>query len=918
LIVSKGQSKLAVIQRQSMRFRKIPVWFMPFCLVAGGAGRAQEALNPPAPLTVRAAGTTVSPGGGVVTREAAQRALELGFPSVAAGIYRQLLAATEAAGAPPAGADRGDLLLAWATALLDDGQPAEAEKVLGEWVGGRGSAWHLRAGLAAVQLKKVDVARGELAAIRVEELSAADRAWASFLQGALFDLAPVQDVTKANEFYISAEKAAANETARARFRLAGEQVRLGLGKPSEAAVRQARANYEQFRGRAVGDGFAKPLAVMLHLAGRTAEAVTFLQQTIQTLLPQERVRGDELRLLLGMIADQAPGGIGRVALNQLVATGSNPDRQREALQLLARASQPDNVRGVFRAELNRLVDAPVKHPILESLLLFRAQVALAEKEYAPAERDARRLLDEYPGSPYRVHAFGVLTAAAWEQRRYRAAADHARKARAALAPGPAQTDTEAAVQARAELVVLEAEAWFRAGSAGDAGDFRSAADAYAAALRERPAGLRAGDLMFQRVLSEIKAGAVEAAQPLLDELGRDPEFDLENRWRAEWTLARALQVQGPAGVKQAYARVNALLAERRGDGPVAALPVELRARMAWLQARLALDAGEPERTLQLADEMTALLGGVDEKLRNEIASTGALAKAEANFALKREAAALATLKTLREDPKFGKSDAAVQSYLIEAGHLAAQEKTVDAQKLLTRLADEFPQNELAPYALYQAALQAERRGQDANYKEANRLIEDLVKKYPQSDLVFSARLKQGDLLRNLNDLPAAQHSYEDLLNKPASQENLILAQLALAECHNAQSSGDPSHFDRAQTLFEQLRDRVDAPVDVRVEAGYNLGELWVRRDNRAKALEVWWNDVVNPFLLDARRAGELQTKGRYWMARTLYRAGEVFEQQEKLEEAKEAWLLLLKTKLGWGEALAKAKLARFGPVEAKP
>ena len=49
----------------------------------------------------------------------------------------------------------------------------------------------------------------------------------------------------------------------------------------------------------------------------------------------------------------------------------------------------------------------------------------------------------------------------------------------------------------------------------------------------------------------------------------------------------------------------------------------------------------------------------------------------------------------------------------------------------------------------EAALQAERRGQDANFAEANRLIEDLVKKYPSSDLVFYARLKQGDLLRKL-------------------------------------------------------------------------------------------------------------------------------------------------------------------------
>jgi len=54
------------------------------------------------------------------------------------------------------------------------------------------------------------------------------------------------------------------------------------------------------------------------------------------------------------------------------------------------------------------------------------------------------------------------------------------------------------------------------------------------------------------------------------------------------------------------------------------------------------------------------------------------------------------------------------------------------------------------------------------------------------------------------------------------------------------------------------------------------------------------------------------------MARTLLRLGEVYEQQEKLNEAKEAWLLLLKSRLGGGEALAKEKLARFGLPEAKP
>jgi TolA-binding protein len=889
-----------------MRFGKLPVLIVPLSLWLGGTARAQGALNAPAPFTIAVPATVESPGSGAVTLAAAQQAQEMGFSSLAAGMYRKLLAAP--------GADQASLTLALASALLDDGQPAEADKLLQGFSGVRGAAWHVRAGLAAIQLRKtLDVARTEHAAIHPEELSVMDKAWADFLLGSIYDFQVPRDTTKANEFYIKAETAAPNEMARARFKLAGELVRLNIGNTNDAALRQGRADYENLRGKPMGIEYAKLHAVALNLAGRKSEAMTFLRLALLTLLPQERAQADRLRLAQGMIGDRAPGGEGRVALNQLLIVGTDPLLQRVALQLLAQASQDDVSRGVFRAELAKLIDAAARHPIKENLLLARAQVTLAEKDYAQAEKDVRDLLEQYPGSQYRANAFGTLTASAWEQRRYRAAADNARKTRAEL---PATAEA-----ARWELVVLEAEAWFRA---GDAGDFRSAADAYAAALKDRPAGVKPGDLMFQRVLSEIKAGALETAQPLLDELAKDPAFDLENRWRAEWNLSRALQLLGPAGVKQAYARVSRLLGEKIADNTAAlnALPPDLRARMAWLQARLALDAGEPERAIKLADEMSALLTGADEALAKDVVSQASLAKAEAHFTLGREADALKTLKQLREDPKFAKSDAAVQSYIIEAAHYAAQEKTVDAQKLYTRLADEFPNHEQAPYALYLAALQAERRGQEATYKEANRLIEDLVRKYPRSDLIFAARFKQGNLLRNLNDLPAAQYAYDDLLQKPASQENLIIAQLALAECHNAQSSsdraGDNSHFAMAKTLFEHLLDRADAPVDVRVEAGFNLGELWVRSENRQKALEVWWTEVVSKFLLDPKKAAELQSKGRFWMARTLYRTGEVYEQEGKIDAAKEAWLLLLKSGLGGGEELAKAKLARFGPVEVKP
>ena len=554
------------------------------------------------------------------------------------------------------------------------------------------------------------------------------------------------------------------------------------------------------------------------------------------------------------------------------------------------------------------------HPIKESLLFYRAQLALAEKNYPQAEDDANALLQSFPGSPLRVHAFGVLTGSAWEQGRFRLAANHARQARAELAT----TTDPVLIETRARLGVLEAEAWFRA---GDADDYRNAADAYAAALRERPAGMPPGDLIFQRVLAEIKSGSANAAK-VLDEVGADPAFDAVNRWQAEWNLARELQTRGKEGVAEAYARVNRLL----GAAPVAdvtPLKPELRARMAWLQARLSYDAGEFDRTLTLADGLAKQASEVDANLRDEILSTGALLKAQAQLSgLGDEARGREALKKLRVE--FPKSYATVSSYLIEAEYLAApgRDRIVEAQKLLTKLADDFSDNAYAPYALYRAAVLAEKLGQDDNYREANRLIVKLVQNYSTSDLVFPAQLKEGELLEKLNQLPQAQQVYQELENKFPRHRDVVRAQLALAKCLNAQSSGNPSYLATAQAKFEQLRDRVDAWPEVRVEAGYNLGELLARRDSPDKATEVWWRDVVQPFLLDDAAVksrlldGPGGTNARYWMARTLVRTGDLLEQQGKLEDAKRAWSLILEAKLGY-ESLARARLARFGVPEPK-
>ena len=86
-----------------------------------------------------------------------------------------------------------------------------------------------------------------------------------------------------------------------------------------------------------------------------------------------------------------------------------------------------------------------------------------------------------------------------------------------------------------------------------------------------------------------------------------------------------------------------------------------------------------------------------------------------------------------------------------------------------------------------------------------------------------------------------------------------------------------------------------------------------------------WRDVVNQIqIIDPAKPGQtagagesLGVKGRYWMARTLVDTGDLLEKRGKMDEAKQAWSLLLEAKLGRDE-LARARLARVGGPEPKP
>jgi len=865
-------------------------------IVAGVPLEAQVAAPSPLVQSLEAAAV---PGSWLVAERRAHAALQAGFPRTAVDGYDEILL-------DPSLPEevRNNLRLARVTAWIDAGDLVEAEKGLQAFDGPRTSEFQLNLGLIAANAHRVQQARAALAASRLEDLSPSNRGWWYFLQATVADAE--NDLDRRNKAYDEAGKAAVSELQRARFALAQEQSRLRSGQLNETQLKALRDTVDRFQGTRTGYDALRTYAAALAGVGRASEAQVLLQRQLAVMPLAERNVGDQLRLVLGLISGDGSLA-GQQAFRQLLREGQKAETQRLALQLLAHAAKTPAAREQLRTDLTELIAAPVQSPIIEDLLLVRAQTKLADHLYAAADEDARALWDRYPGSALRADAMEVRLSVAWELKRFRTAAEVIGKLREVMAEG----------KERAEMGVMLAEAFFRAE------DYKNAAYAYDAALREAPAVVPAGKLIFMRVLSDIRADQLASAVKLLDESASNPAFDSVNRWQSEWNLMK--EMQGRGEVAAAYERANRLL-----QGGAQGIGDDLRIRLMWLRAKLSFDTNQPEVTLRQTDELLAMVQASAQlaaPLRSEVTATTQLLRSQALLKLNRENDGFAVLEKLRAD--FRGTKAAEYSYLVQADHLTQKGDMAGAQGVLISFVDnkDYTKSEYAPLALYEAALNLERQGLERQLREAYKHLDRLITEYPQDDLVFYSLLKQGDLLRNLNDFPAARRIYEFLINNYGQHPDVELARLALANTLFAQGS-NLVNLDSAATILERLRDQPTAPLDLRAEAGATWGLALVKRSQAAtttserdqqsaKARTVLWS-VVNDFLLDPVQAAKLGAKGRYWVSRCLLELGQQQEEAGNLDEAQRAYQLIVEAKLG-GSRLAQDKLARYRtPGGSKP
>ena len=818
---------------------------------------------------------------------AANDALKAGFSSLASRLYLEVMIDTTLSSEK-----RPEIILNLVTALVSESRYDEAIQALESYPDRNDSAYLLRQGLLAFQRGNRKGAETVAARISLKELSLSDRPWYYLLNGLIEEAEGKQ--MEAISYFDQAREHSMTDTQQAQFEAVSYRSRLVSGFADETLVADLKAKMSASKGERAGYQFARAYATALEQIGRKEEAIQVLEEQLKYISVDERDLEDQLLLLLGLIAGERSDR-GKSAFQSLLSEGKNRNLQKIGLLLLAREALENTPTNNFKLVLDELIAQPRKHPLLDELYYFRALIFLESNRFELAEKNAKTLLEQFPGSILKNSAIRLLAYISWKRDppQYRTTADYLNKLRSGLPAGPD----------RWHLAILMADCYYLNL------DYDKAVDAYRLALSEMPSGENRGRLLFQQVMASIKARRIEAAIALLDDAKAVEGIHPLSRWKAEWNLISEMKSQGQ--INEAFSRLHNLLRESE----TVLIPPELKLRLMWLEAQLSIEVRQAEETPMLADRILNTLKEIPdhtitESQRNQIISQTLLIKGQALYIIKREDEGRKVFENLRE--QYLGAEPTILSYLFESRYYAAINRTVDAQQRLIAVVDRYPDSKYAPMALWEAAIYAEQRGLNSTYQEAVGILERLINDYPQPDFIYHARLRQADISRKLNDFGAAQLIYEGLISQYPQHPERYRAEISLADSLRAQSSQNLARFDEALAILERLVDLPHLPVDLGAEAGFKWGFALSQQENYSRAQEVYWQ-VITRFLLDSPSALAFKAQGRYWLSRSIFELGTLFEKEERYEDAREIYKLILNYELP-GLALAEAKIQKFSSI----
>ncbi len=734
-----------------------------------------------------------------------------------------------------------------------------------------------------------------------------------------------KDAGAANVAWTMAIAHAATPLQAAQFQAAQWKSRIFLGLPATPEVRdQLQKEMDEAAldpaNSALSAKYALDLAIVLDQLGQPADALSLIEKNWQRvdLDPQSL---NNLRLAYVLI-DQERGALhadkDQDKLQTILKDWPEKDApdfdalvqtQKTALALLENGKLVLNPKDL-KSLVDGLIQDPRGHPLIKQLYLLQMQLAETLSQNAAAAAATQHLAaDAADAAGYlaeagdaarhllllpkdqtvardtaREGAWLTLALVAWNSnpRQYLAAANNLNSLRDAL---PESEPDRKLITARlADLYFLNGE------QTGDPENYRNAAKFYGTLIEDPPPEENLGSLLERAVESDLKAGQLPEAMTRLDKVASQLG-SADERWRAEFNLLLALRDDHQ--VKTAFDRLNRLLDLAHVDS----LQIDLRLRLRWLDAALAVEVADPSATDKAqvlqneADVETkgaAAAGNRElEASRRELAASGLLLKYRAAAQAGKTADMDKYFAELKQNYAF--TDAEVDALYLHAIELHNQNKLIDAANAMKELADMFIKNpanrqnpgaRFAPFALCDAALYLRQADGSGRYDDALDCLKKFVDNFPDHPLINNVRFEQGELMMLRNQYDVAFDIFDDLRQKLETQnrpwENELWPKTLMdrVDCMIFSAEYNTDDLQKAKLAKDELARLWSLnylPIWARVEAGYKYAAKLAPDDaDKPKAYGRVIAILDNPKL---RSELDKYPSGRLFLARSFLRFG---------------------------------------------
>lgn len=803
--------------------------------------------------------------------------LEKGFPSLAIHHYSSLISKKNLKLK-----DKDDILIHLVEAYIQIEDWSAARKNLDLINNKRRPEVFLFQSLFQFKQRNIRLADRLLKNISENQVSDNRKAWFFLLKGLIFDFERQQE--NAKKAFKKSREYCLNPVQKAQIEVAILQSEFYHTTASDSMAQELKSKLKRFQGQSTENQFLKQYVIILDSLGRKTEAIKEIEDYFSrnsSLKPRNR---NSLLMLTALISGPSSPK-GQIALRSILSSKVDTDYLRIALTTLTtQAKEEKDLKKLYDFIKNIYLE-DLEHPLAEDILFTLAVIDEKFTLLNSAEKYASKFLEAYPGSPLISSVYRLKVSISLQENppKYRNATQQLNQL-LAIEENPQQ-----------KLII---KSWIADCYYLDQ-DYPNASSAYKSLFYETKGNSLAKTSFYQYVKSTLLENKIDSAISFLSEIPYN-QIEPETRWKSEWNLILAINQK--KGLKEAIKRVRMLNEE------ITNIPPELALRFMWFETQLTFRDSKDENILLLADEILKITpqlneNRIEESILKSIQSQTLLAKGRSLLRLSKEEEAFETFQQLRA--QFTNEESAAISLLVEASHFSSVGLIVEAQGRLIQLVDSYPKSPKAPQALFEAALNAEKRGIKTSYEEAINLLNKLQENYPNSSILFLSKLKQGHLLRRLTKFGEALKIYENILVDFKEHPNINQAEIARIDCLNAMGTRNAQLYEDAIVYLENiLGNNIDSKI--LPELQFKLGNLYLKTDQLLKAEKAYWNAIQ--LVRDKKSSGPTQN---YWISKSLFELANILTEKKAKSEAEQALKIIVENDLP-GSFLAIKKIERLG------